>query len=75
MNKQRRKMIAEVVERIEAAKGDLETIRDEEQDAFGNMPEGLQGSLRGEAMEESIESLDNAVGAIEDALEYLEEVE
>lgn len=75
MNKQRRKMIADVVERLEAAKSDLEMIRDEEQDAFDNMPEGLQGSERGETMEEAIGHLDEAVESVEEALDELGEVE
>ena len=75
MNKQRRKMIADVVERLEAAKSDLEMIRDEEQDAFDNMPEGLQGSERGEMMEEAIGHLEEAVDSLETALDELEEIE
>lgn len=74
MNKQRRKMIADVVERLEAAKSDLEMIRDEEQEAFDNMPEGLQGSERGEAMEEGIYQIEEAMDGLDSALDSLQEV-
>lgn len=75
MNKQRRKMIAEVVEKIETLKGDLEMIRDEEQDAFDNMPESLQGSMRGEEMEEAIGYMDDAIEGLDTAIDSLGEVE
>lgn len=74
MNKQRRKMIAEVVEKIETLKGDLEMIRDEEQDAFDNMPESLQGSMRGEEMEEAIEYMDEAIEGLDTAIDSLENI-
>lgn len=73
MNKQRRKMIADVIERIQATKNDLEIIRDEEQDAFDNMPEGLQCSFRGETMEEAIDQMDNAIESLEEAIDDLQE--
>jgi hypothetical protein len=67
-------MIADVVERLEAAKSDLEMIRDEEQEAFDNMPEGLQGSERGEAMEEGIYQIEEAMDGLDSALDSLQEV-
>ena len=48
MNKQRRKRIQEALEIIEEAKAILEEVQEEEQEAFDNMPEGLQSSERGE---------------------------
>lgn len=49
---------------------DIEDILYEEQDAFDNMPEGLQSSYRGEISEESIEYLEEAVDGL-DAIESL----
>lgn len=62
MNNARRKALSEAVEIITFA-------RDEEQEAFENLPENLQYSERGERMEESIASLDEALDAIEAAVE------
>lgn len=59
MNKFRRKEIARAIALIEEAHGILETVRDEEQEAFDNMPEGLQCSERGEAMEGYIYTLES----------------
>lgn len=63
MNKVRRKKIGEAIDLIEQAREILESVMDEEQDAFDNLPEGLQSSERGETMEEYIgtiaECMDN----------------
>lgn len=72
MNAQRRKALADLMDRltplaatITDIKDALETIRDEEQEAFDNMPEGLQQGDRGQAMEEAISTLDSAIDDLE----------
>ena len=45
---------------------DIEDVLDEEQDAFDNMPEGLQSSYRGEISEESIDYLSEAIDGLDD---------
>ena len=74
MNKQRRSLIADVIDRLETIRGDIEIIRDEEQDAFDNMPEGIQESDRGQQMEEYIGLMEDAMDEIDSALENLGEV-
>ena len=61
MNKQRRAD-------IEQAKSLLEGARDEEQEYYDNMPENLQASDKGEAAENAVSNLDEAISAIEEAL-------
>ncbi|MGG7621296.1 hypothetical protein [Bacillus coreaensis] len=41
----------------------MESVKDEEQDAFDNFPEGLQVSERGEAMEDAISKIENGFQA------------
>ena len=65
MNKLRRKQIAEAIELIERAMGILEQVKDDEQEAFDNLPESLQGSERGEAMEEYIYTLEEFLDAMD----------
>ena len=72
MNNERRKKIAEAVEQINAAIGNIENAKaildeckDEEQDAFDNLPEGLQSSERGECMEENIGYLEAAISELD----------
>lgn len=72
MNKNRRKQIAEAIQKIEEAKTLLEIARDEEQDAFDNMPEGIQSSGRGETMEAAITSMDEAIDEIDNIVESLQ---
>ena len=59
MNKQRRKQIAAAIELIEQAQAILEEVIAEEQEAFDNLPEGIQASERGELMEEYIYTLES----------------
>jgi len=47
---------------------------DDEQDAYDNMPENLQGSDRGMESEEAQESLESAIEALEEAISYLEDI-
>lgn len=58
MNKQRRKEIAEVVQELETLKERIEVLRDEEQEYFDNMPEGIQMSERGDLAQEAASNLE-----------------
>lgn len=72
MNKARRKEIARAIELMDEAREILEAVKDEEQEAFDNMPEGLQCSERGETMEEYIGTLEEVVYNLEtDALQEI----
>lgn len=73
MNKLRRKQIAEAIDLIEQAMSILEQVKDDEQEAFDNMPESLQGSERGEAMEEYIYALESFLGEL-DIVDELQEI-
>ena len=63
MNKQRREKIRQFKTKIDLIKTDLKkvsselsSILNEEQDAFDNMPEGLQSSYRWMCSEDAIDS-------------------
>ena len=73
MNNQRRKEISKIVSTLEDVRDRLSDIVDEEQCAFDNMPESIQGSDRGCESEEAIDCLNDALDSIESALEYLDE--
>ena len=53
MNKDRRERLRRIVE-------DLESIRDEEQEALDNLPEAIGYGERGEAMLEAVDAIDEA---------------
>ena len=44
MNRNRRREITRAVKLVEEARGILEAVTEEEQEAYDNMPEGLQES-------------------------------
>ena len=58
---------------MEEAKTIVDECRDEEQDGFDNLSEGLQCSERGVAMEEAASNLDSASDSIQDAIDNIEE--
>ena len=74
MNNTRRKAIMKIAERLEELKTDFELLRDEEQEAFDNMPESIQESERGEQMQEAIDALDEACCSIDEAIDRLGEI-
>lgn len=71
MNKARRMQIKEAIQRIEDL---MQNILSDEQEAYDNMPENLQGSYRGMESEEAQENLEAAIEALEEAISYLEEI-
>lgn len=80
MNKNRRKELMEWVKKAEdwAAQGEelkdeLENICSDEQDYFDNMPENLQGSMRGTDAEEAIDTMNDAIDSMGNAIEAAEE--
>ena len=74
MNKQRRKSISEIIRNIESIKLSLENVLSDEQDYFDNMPENLQGSIRGEESEEAIDILEEAVDGLDDIINSLQDI-
>lgn len=73
MNRKRREAISEIVERLEELMSDVECLRDEESEAYENLPEGIQLSDRGERMSGCVDSLEEALGCIEESIGYLME--
>ena len=74
MNKDRRKRLQEICDILEEQQAALEEIRDEEQEAFDNLPEGLQCTERGQAMEEAAGDLDSACYDLESLRDTLAEI-
>lgn len=73
MNEQRRKGLRAVINKLEEARNTIESLKDEEQDAYDNLPEGVQSGERGDTMMEAIDNLDCAVSSIEDAIGYVDD--
>ena len=83
MNKSRRKRIANIISNlegmteynvIESIKEEIEEVLWEEDDAYNNMPENLQYSMRGEESYNAIDNLQEAVDVLEEVLDILNEI-
>ncbi|MQR93712.1 hypothetical protein [Fictibacillus phosphorivorans] len=72
MNNNRRKLLKSIINKLNECNSELESIKEEEQDAFDNFPEGLQESERGEAMENAISEMEDAISSMEDAISSIE---
>lgn len=67
MNKNRRDRLAKLSDQISDIMDKLEELRDEELEAFENLPESLNSSERGEVMQTAIGAMDDALSSLENA--------
>lgn len=81
MNKQRREKIRQLKARfqdiqteLKQTSGELSSILNEEQDAFDNIPEGLQSSYRGMCSEDAIDSMEEASEKLDEVIELLGDI-
>lgn len=81
MNKQRREKVRQLKTQIDLIKTDLKkvsselsSILNEEQDAFDNMSEGLQGSYRGMCSEDAIDNIEGANEKLDEVIELLDDI-
>lgn len=73
MNKQRRKEIEEALTKIQDGRDAIESLKDEEQDYFDNMPESLQGGEKGDAAQSAIDALESALSSLDEAIDSINE--
>ena len=81
MNKQRREKISKLKIRFQSTQAELKqlsselsSILNEEQDAFDNMPEGLQSSYRGMCSEDAIDNIEEASDKLDEVIELLGDI-
>lgn len=74
MNKERRKILQQVIEKLEDINSELGNLSDEEKEAYENIPENLNNTDRANNMYEVAEILDNERGNIEDVIDNLQEI-
>jgi hypothetical protein len=72
VNKERRAELASIREEIDRAQAiigeamsRLETVKDEEQDYYDNMPESFQNGEKGERAQQAVDALDNAYSELD----------
>ncbi len=74
MNKERRKRLSAIVDKLDELQIELSCIAEEEQEAFDNLPESIQAGERGDAMYEAISSLEELDSSFEDLKDSINEV-
>ena len=81
MNNTRRRRISELKTQIDFVNSTLKevnkklsSILNEEQDAFDNIPDGLQGSYRGMCSEDAIDNMEVASDKLDEVIELLSDI-
>ena len=75
MNNNRRNEIHRICSKLNNLMEELKSVCEDEQFAFDNMPENLQGSERGMASEDAIDAMNSAMDHLSEAWDCLDEIE
>ena len=73
MNNNRRARIQALIDKLEDIKEDIDSIKDEEQGYYDNMPESIQAGERGDKAQEAIDNLESTLDYLNDVTGFLEE--
>lgn len=74
MNARRRKELSRISDKLMEIQVELTSVLGEEQDAYDNTPESLQETDRYAESEEAISAMEDADGAIQEAIDYLSDL-
>ena len=74
MNKSRRKKLGEIIDKLEYLREDLDAVASEERECYDNLPESLQESVRGCAMEEAADELEDICSELDELRQRIESV-
>ncbi len=75
MNNARRAILTKVCDSLADLQEEIASVRDDEEEAMGNMPESLQGSERYDRMEEATGVLDEANDLFDELIDKLKEID
>ena len=75
MNKDRREELSDVIDFLTDAKDRLECIRMDEEDSMYNLPEGLQFSATGDAMQDAIDTMDEISSKIDEVIDCINKLQ
>lgn len=60
---------------VSGAQSDLESLKDELDDWYNNLPDSFQNGEKGEMLQSAVDQLDSAIGYLNDVPESLKEIE
>lgn len=72
MNNERRKKLQEIITELNDLATRIGDIRDEEQEAYDNMPESLQGGEKGDLAQAAIDAMETVINDLENSQGELE---
>ncbi len=75
MNNDRRKALSNLHSKIDDLRNEVESIMNDESDAYENMPDSIKDGERGQAAELARDNLENAISSLQDALNSIEEAQ
>lgn len=73
MNKERREQLTDVSELLSEAMNRLDEIREEEQEAYDNLPDGLQNGANGNSMLDAIDMMNSWESRVNDIITIIVE--
>lgn len=73
MNKPRRNELNKIIDSLYELQDKIDSLKDDEETAFDNLPESLQYSEKGETMETIIQYLEDALDNIEEAISNIDD--
>lgn len=80
MNRERRKELEKAIsllndaqENLDAAMEIVDSVKDEEQEAYDNLPESIQYGEKGDIMQENVDELDDASSELDSIRDSVEE--
>lgn len=74
MNKARRKAIEEIIDQLGTLKEQIESVSEEESEAYDNLPESIQYNEKGEAISENASDLEQAASDLDDIMSTLQDI-
>lgn len=75
MNKQRRGAIQSILDDLQVLRERIESARDEEQEAYDNLPDGWQQGDKGQKMDDAVSALESALDGVDEIAGYLNEAQ
>ena len=74
MNKAKRKRLGEAFDLIGTAQDILSAVREEEHEAYENLPDSFRDGERGEEMQNYMDMIEEADGYLDDANSVIEQI-
>ena len=62
----------DICERLESIRDEVEGVKDEEEAAYDNLPDGLRDGIRGTIMAENVDSLQDAIDGLNDVYDKID---